>query len=396
MIPLGVKFWRLLPPFFSIGLILFFHAPALSQPAWHIIPSLRLSETYDSNLFSREVGGGDYLTQAGVNLTPLYTGPNVSLRGNYLVQMQTYARHPGENRIIQDGSVEMDLNRWFQRWVKAGEVSLTEDFTFTPLLQDYYFDEERRQVGSLSSLGIRTQRTDTLRNAFSLAFSVPATPRWTIRSLYRNLLTEYKDPVLVDSITHSLLIGSDVAFVRNTLYANLESSRIRWKKEDSYSHRLSLGARHTFSREWKMDLHAGVLRFDSEGEKNRDTWIGGLTLSRQDRYHTISMGYSRTINPAAGIGTHPPIAQLFHANWTTMFTPKITSSLGGSYTINTALLGTDLDTRSYRVTAGMAYQVNQWLQANLTASHFNQDSNTPLADSLQREMVSLTLIGTWE
>ena len=388
------------PPVFLVlaGMLLLslLSTPVHAEPRWQIIPSVSLLASYDDNLFLQKDREEDVLTQAGVRIAPRYRGTGLSLVGSYGFQMETFARHPEENRITQDGSVQADLSRGFQRFVRSGNITAYESFTFTSDLQGYYFDEERQQVGSLSNYGIHTQRTDSFRNAFTLALSAPMTSRWTLQGRYGNLLTEYKDSLLVDNMTHSLMIGTSYPLGQTTPYTELESSLIRWEKKDSYSHRLSLGVRHTLSREWKMDLHTGILRFDSEGEKIRDTLNAGLTFSRQGHYHMISLGYSNTINPAAGIGTHPPIAQLFHANWTTLINPEVSSSLGGSYAINTSLLETDLETRSYTVTAGMGYRVNKWLQANLSASHFNQDSNTPLADSLQREMVSLTLTGTWE
>src|SRR3990172_10640073 len=130
-----------------------------AAPAWQLRPSLSISETYNNNIFSSRDETEDFITGTGARLNTSYTGTNTELQANYSATFNTYARHPELNVVTHDGSINVDMARWFNRLFRDAGLSVSEAFTYTPDLRDYYFDAERSGDPSLSNYGIRAGKT---------------------------------------------------------------------------------------------------------------------------------------------------------------------------------------------------------------------------------------------
>jgi len=384
------------------GILLIFSIIILSNDCfaesnWHFIPSLTLSETYDDNIDSTPTGAEDYITRVGVDLSAVYNGPDIGLHGNYLINLNTYARQPKENVVTQDGSLNINLNRWFQRLIKGGELTVAEDLTLTPELRDYYFDETTGGTGPLSSYGIRTRRSDAFRNAFSIAAALPITRRVNFSASYSNLLTEHEDPEFRDNITNTAGFGIGYAFPKDNVYSNFSVSNIREEREDSNSYSLVVGVRHSISPSTAFDINTGVVTVNPETGGSASTLRGGLSLTKRSRGYSYNAGYSRSLNTVSGVSSAPTTADIFYINRTNFHTDVLTSTLGANYAINRSLSGNEVDVQSYNISGSLNYAIRKWLRSSLTASHFNQDSDVPNATitDMQRNMITIVFVGTW-
>ena len=384
------------------GILLIFSIIILSpecfaESNWHFIPSLTLSETYDDNIDSTPTGAEDYITRVGADLSAVYNGPDIGLHGNYLINLNTYARQPKENVVTQDGSLNINLNHWFQRLIKGGELTVTEDLTLTPELRDYYFDETTGGTGPLSSYGIRTRRSDAFRNAFSIAASLPMTRRINFSILYSNLLTEHEDPELRDNITNTAGFGIGYAFPKDNVYSNFSVSNIREEREDSNSYSLTVGVRHSISPATAFDINTGVATVNPETGSSSSTLRGGLSLTKRSRGYSYNAGYSRSLNTVSGVSGVPTTADIFYINRTNFHTDVLTSTLGANYAINRSLSGNEVDVHSYNISGSLNYTIRKWLRSSLTASHFNQESDVASAvtTDIQRNMITIAFVGTW-
>lgn len=362
---------------------------------WHLSPSLTLSETYDNNIYSTTTEVEDFVTKAGGSFAATYNSANIDFSADYLVEFNSYARYPELNVLTQNGSIDIDLNRWFRKFFKEAIITVTEDFTFTPDLRDYYFDERREQVGSLSSYGVRTARTDSYRNAFSLAIGLPLSQRLHLDMRYSNLLTEYSDPVLRDNVTHSASVGNSYIFPKDVIYGDMGIRNTRADGIDSNIYSLRAGIRHSFSTLTSIDIHTGGNIQDYEIAENVTTISGGLSLNRRSRNFTYNIGYQRELNPASGISRIPTVSQLFYLNIRGVHTRNLTSSIGANYAVNKSERGEDIDTQSYNLSAGLSYLIRPWLQGTISASHSNQASETPAALDIERDRIILQFSALW-
>ena len=389
------------PPLFTGTLfilsIIILSSECFAKSNWRLIPSLTVSETYNDNIDSTPTGTEDSITRVGADLSAVYHGPDIGLQGSYLINLNTFARRPKKNVLTQDGNFNVDLNRWFQRLIKRSELTVTEDLTLTPYLRDYYFDETRGDIGSLSSYGISTRRSEAFRNAFSVTAALPMTRRVNFSTSYSNLLTEHKDPEFRDNITHTIGFGLGYAFPKDTVYSDLSLSNIREEREDSNSYSLAVGIRHSISPSTVFDINAGVVTVDHEGSGSNSTLRGGVSLTKRSKGHTYNARYLRRLNTVSGISGVPVTADIFYINITNIHTDALTSTLGANYAINRSLNGDEVAIHSYNMSGSLNYTIRKWLRSSLTASHFNQDSDVPNATitDMQRNMITIVFVGTW-
>jgi len=377
--------------------VLILSTNCFAESNWHLIPTLTVSETYDDNIDSTPTGTEDYITRIGADLSAIYNGPDIGLQGTYLINLNTYARQPKENVLTHDGNFNINLNRWFQRWIQRGELTVTEDLTLTPDLRDYYFDETTGDIGSLSSYGIRTRRSDAFRNAFSIAAALPITRRVNFSASYSNLLTEHEDPEFRDNITNTAGFGIGYAFPKDNVYSNFGVSNIREEREDSNSYSLVVGVRHTISPATAFDINTGVVTVNPETGSSSSTLRGGLSLTKRSRGYSYNAGYSRSLNTVSGVSSAPTTADIFYINRSNIHSDVLTSTLGANYAINRSLSGNEVDVHSYNISGSLNYAIRKWLRSSLTASHFNQESevsNTVTTD-IQRNMITIAFVGTW-
>lgn len=376
--------------------LLYFPSESGAEKGWDIKPSLSVSETYDSNIYSRRDAVDDYVTKVAANLSAIYSGADVGLKAGYLATLNAFSIHPELNVVTQDGNIDVDLDRWFRKFFKEADVTVTEDFTFTPDLQDYFFDEERGQVGSLSNYGVRTARTDSYRNALSIELRSPLSQRQNINTRYSNLLTEYSDSRLIDNVTHSASIGTNYKFVKDLLYGDTGMRYIRADSADSRIYFVTAGVRHTFSPSSIFDINAGADILDYETGEDTSTMRGGLRFSTRSRYFTYNAGYARELNPGSGVSPRPTVSQLFYINASGALTKTLFSGLNANYAMNKANNGNGVDTQSYNLSARLSYPIKPWLQGVLSVSHFNQKSQTqtPAAQDISRNLVMLQITAT--
>src|SRR3990172_11459138 len=127
-----------------------------AAPAWQLRHSLSVSETYNSNIYSRTNETEDFITGIGARLNTSYTGTNTELQANYLATLNAYAHHPELNVVTHDGSINLDMAGWLNKLFRDAGISISEAFTYTPDLRDYSLDAEGGGSASLSNYGIRT------------------------------------------------------------------------------------------------------------------------------------------------------------------------------------------------------------------------------------------------
>jgi len=391
----SIRFNNILIVLASIPLLTLFLAD-IAHCDYRITPTLTISEIYDSNIYSTPVKVQDYITRVGTNIDAQYKGSNINIKMLYIIQINILAQNSAEDTVTQDGNLYINLDRWFRNFFKEANVAVTEDFTFTPELKDYYFDEKKGQVGPLSSYGVRTKRTNAYRNAFSIKFIFPFSERLSLDTKYSNIFTEYSDPALNDNITHVLSTGTSYKFTTDTLYSNIEITDNRADSISSNIYSAIAGVRHSFTPVTLVDTNAGVERLDDDNNSDGvSTLKSEIRFSTRSKSYTYNAGYSKKLNPLSGISAIPTVAKLFYINVRGAHSVNSTTSVGANYAINESIEDRTVDTHSYNLTAGLSHTIRKWLQWKLSASHFKQVSKTEAAKDIQRDQIMLQFLTTW-
>src|SRR3990170_2983105 len=194
---------------------------SIADQAWQFRPSLSVSETYNSNIFSSTDEAGDFITGIGANINTAYKGTNTGLWAKYTATWNSFSNYPELNVVTHDGTINIEMARWFNKFLRNVSINVSEDFTYTPDLGDYYFDAEREGSATLSNYGIRTERNNSFRNSVSINMGFPLSQNQDLYVRYSNLLTEFSDSGPIDNIANSLSIGTSYTARHNTLYGHM-------------------------------------------------------------------------------------------------------------------------------------------------------------------------------
>ncbi|MBI5193752.1 MAG: hypothetical protein HZA08_09980 [Nitrospirae bacterium] len=366
-----------------------------AESNWQMRPSLNISETYNSNIYSRTNETGDFITGIGARLNTSYTGANVALQTNYLATLNTYAHHPALNVVTHDGNVNVDAARWFRKLFREVNITVTENFTYTPELRDYYFDESRGGADPLSNYGIRTGRNQSFRNASSVEIRLPLSHNQNMILSYSNLLTEFPDPRLIDSVVHSLSMGTRYVSQRNTLSGNIGITRSQTGSVDLKNYFITTGLRHMFSPFTQCEASVGWDIIDHEIVGHTSNLRGALRCSTMSEFLTYNIGYSRELNAGSGVSTSPVVSQIVNINIGGRHTRHLSSSIRANYAENNSLRGDQVDIKSFNISAGAFYTIRAWLEGSLSVSHFRQDSEVTSAQDIKRNLIMLQLAASW-
>lgn len=118
-----------------------------------------------------------------------YEGAAVEMTGSYHLSAELFATHHNLNRVGQDLSLETDFGRLLASVLPKGStIAILPDF------QSLVTSSPDATTG-----GIRTPRTNTLRNAFEISDSTSLSTVTRIELAYKNIYTQYQDPALIDS-----------------------------------------------------------------------------------------------------------------------------------------------------------------------------------------------------
>lgn len=378
-----------------ILLISGFLTESSAAPAWRLIPSLSISETYNSNIFSSSDETGDFITGTGASFKITYTGTNTELKANYTTTWSSYANNTELNVLTHDGNINIDMARGINSYFRDVRINVSEGFSYSPDSKDYYFDVERGGDASLSNYGIRTERNDAFRNAASIDMSLPLSRNQGMNLRYSNLLTEFSDPVLQDNMTNSLSIGTYYTARKDTLHVDIGIMKSTADEVDLNSYSITTGLRHKFSPVTQGEFSIGWDMIDYEAGKTSNV-RGTLNLSRTSEFITYYIGYSRDLNTVSGVKTTSPVvSQTAYINMSVRHTRLLSSTMGATYSINQSLNGDEVDIKSYNLSAEANYTIRTWLTGSFSVSHFAQNSGVASAMDIERNLLMLKVSASW-
>lgn len=384
---------------FYVLILLVWLSPSKSfaQPNWQFVPSLSVSEEYDSNVYSTSSPTEDYVTKIGTNLNAAYSGPDVEIKGGYLLNFNSYASQSEANVFTHGGNINIGLSRWFQKLSigrgggrGGGGLTVTERFNFTPDLTDSNIEGD-----TLGNYGIKTVRSDIFRNSAGFNISLPVTHRLSLNTSYSNTLTDYSSPLYKDNITNTLGLGAGYSHKQDTFYSNISVSSARAEQEDSNNYSLTLGIKHPFSQYTSLDANAGISLVAPESGENETAMRGSVGLTKRMKWHTFSTGYSRSLNSTSGISGTPVIADVYYLNLSNIHTQYLSSAIGANYSFNRSIKGSEVDTQSYNINGILNYTIRKWLTCSFSGAHFNQLSQIATISEMKRNQITLSLVSTW-
>jgi hypothetical protein len=360
-----------------------------------LIPSVRLSEEWESNVFDTE---DDEVSSFATRLTPglalrFTSADNVTVQisGNY---EKVWYHDPEAN--------DADYDTWYFRIDSTGGWALTPTFSMLPSV--YYLNtrnsDRRAELVStgdqVAPQGAIINYGDTKSEEFGggLAFAYLATPNLTIGITGNYSEQRFPDDDgLGEELTDSTQFGgaASVSYLfspRTSLGISAGGAHQTYENNpDSDTVTVSILYDHQFSPALRFDATLGVSKVrqkEAPGTPRQDesSPSGNFNLSyTRETFTARAFGdYSYSGGSGAGEATR---------QWTTgleitgLFTREWSWNLLGAYQVSRSVFETDkVDLTTVYGTAGLRYQFLEWASLDLTGSLNRQTSDGQFGETL--------------
>ncbi|MDQ6735016.1 MAG: hypothetical protein M3Z35_13040, partial [Nitrospirota bacterium] len=148
-------------------------SPAYGQTKTDIIPSISVSERYDSNVYftSTKQDASDYVTTISPIVNIRRQSRLIDLSGSLLASGNFYVRNPSLNYASITANVSASLDSLMARFVKRTTLSVNDYFTYTPQPPAFYAPPASGAgAGGPENFarGIQAVRANSLVNVFGM------------------------------------------------------------------------------------------------------------------------------------------------------------------------------------------------------------------------------------
>ena len=362
-----------------------------------------MTTRYDTNIQLTANGQPDRVTLVGPRVGMKYEGADVTISAGYRVNVELFATHQELNRVRQDLSVETDFSRMLGAVLpKQSRIRIREMIVYTPILPD--FESLVAPSPDETTGGVRTPRTNTLRNVFEINDSMPLSTVTKIAFGYKNSFTRYQDPSLIDSMMHEARISFSQDLSRTDTATTAYSYRLfdPHGGEDTYLHTLLLGDRHEFSPilTGKAEM-GGIATVLPDRDKPQYSAHGALSVSRRfkDRLQ-LSARLGHTVDASSGIANTVLITDSGALSLNRQFTSALSADTALNVARNYSMgkdktTGRPIDIYSQGVSMGVHYQFTSWLTSDFEYRYYRQETKGSFQADLTRNLYSISLRAQW-
>lgn len=396
-----------------------------------VIPSLSVSERYDSNVFYGFVFPGQKSYDFVSNVQP-----QVSLehRGRLIEGIFTgggvaeyYAEHPNFNYVGANGVATLNLNQLAGKLNRNLQLSLTDALFYTPTPPAFINPQAGQSpasTGSSFATGVQPYRVTTTVNTGRIIGAYTFTPRSSWAATYSNTYLRFGNtlgnPTLgtVFGVTsHAISTGPQFRVTPlDTVSLNYVFTRADYTQGQSSGNFQTQGGQVTWSRLITPTITAtltgglqvvepstvqqnGGNATGQQGsvEQPRSVlYVTGATLLWNYQENTaVTLAYSRAVTPSFYLVPVPLISNVVTASISYRLSAKLAATGSANYAINEDTNST-LSFRSYGGILTLNYILTRTFSLLGTYSYYNYSSKfVGQALEFDRNMVMLTLKATW-
>jgi len=382
-----------------------------SERATSLVPSLRIAERYDSNVFF--VPGTkleDYVTTISPNLKLAHK--NQWLEGTIGggATGEVYVNNPGLNYVGGNGSIELNLDRAMNALLPGLRLNMSDTIRYTPQPPAFAAPLTGNQISEAFVQGIQARRANSFTNAAKVEASYFFSQSMGLTSTYTDRRIRFGRPVS----TPTGVVGGE--FI-NTNFQTLTSGLVGTPSPAD-----TISLLHQYQKAQFPDLGRGGRGFSTQGAIAR--WsrlittalqatveggfnvisssgdvnpIAGASIQWSGQYTTLHLSYSRAVVPSMLFASTPLLSQSVTAAVSRRLSEPLSLSLSGSYAVNESVPDSSLlRFESYRVMPSLDYKISQILMATLSYTHSEFTRNfTGRSAEFDRNMVMLSLTAEW-
>src|SRR2546425_2227083 len=378
-------------------------APRLAHGETKLVPSLAVSERYDSNVFF--VAGRnleDYVTNISPQVKVVHKGRMIDGTVQGGATGEVYVKNPRLNYIALNGGVILNLDNAVAQLVRGAGLKVSDTFYFTPQPPAFVAPGTGGQVSEAFVRGIQATRANSFTNAGSVIGSYALSPRVDLQATYMHQKihfgTAFVSPTtgqLFNSTLQTVTAGPQLKISPlDTLTLTYQYQQAEFSRgEGFHTHGGITGWTRAFTPTLTAHVTAGMTVIEP-GESVR--YLVTASLDKKLQNTDASLSYSRGVYPNFFISGLPLLSQVVTATVSHRLTALLTVTVNGNYAKNESVSTPQLAFESYGATVGLNYKVSRILNTTLlyTNSQYKQQFMVQSA-RFDRNMVILILTAEW-
>ena len=379
-------------------------------PETNIIPSLRLSERYDSNVYF--VPGSnleDYVTTVSPQLRVIHKRQLVegTVGGGFTAE--AYAKNPGLNYVAANGVVDLNLNGAMSELVSGLGLHISDTYYYTPETPSFAAPTGGSQIPESSVQGIQARRANSHTNTGTVAGSYAPSPVLSFNSTYSDLRRQFGSVVstptgavqgeFIDTTFQTVTSGPAVKISpldTVTLSHQYQKGTFSTGRTGGFSTQGAIaGWTRSITPTLTASVTGGVTIFSTSNDLQ---YLGSASLQWGQQDTDVTLSYSRAIVPSFYIAATALMSQVVTGTVTHRATESLSMSLHGNYALNQSVPDSSLiKFESYAVTPSVNYKMSRDMTAALsyTRSQYQRTFSSQ-ESNFDRNIVLLSLVAEWK
>ena len=367
---------------------------------FRLIPSIQVSERYDSNVFFAPKGQlrelslrpEDLVTTVMPQVRGMYVDPQNLLRVNAVVGAvgSYYVNNPGLSYVGANAGVALDMSDLLSRWRPRTIWRVSDTYFYSPQPPAFLLGGQMGEQANPLVAGFQANRTNTSSNSINTVFEFPLNKSVSVGGSYSHSFIHYgasevpRAANLISQNAHAYTAGLITQLsLYDTVRVDFMGSEFDQGRVGAFSARGgTLGWTHRFSPTVSVNTTGGVQVLSGELNQVQLSSVvapfGNLSVNWNTPATTMTLAYRSAITPSfqfqgAAMLNH---SVLFNMSQNTPIR-DVVALLGANYGIANEYGASSQGALSWTTVGGMAgllYRVTQKTFLTMTYSYQNVDN----------------------
>jgi hypothetical protein len=364
----------------------------------HFVPSVQISELYDSNVFSapksraRGLTLGDFITTVVPQVRALYADREKLVRVNVVAGAvgSYYLNNTGLSYVGANVGAVLDMSDLLSRWRPGARWTVSDTFAYTPQSPAFLVgDQSGEQVNPLLT-GFQATRSNRNSNSVNTVFELPLSSTINLTGSYTNSFIRYgasqvpQAATLISQEAHVYTAGLIMkASVEDSVKVDFIGNEFDQGLQGAFSARGgTLGWMHRFSPTVSFNAAGGaqLLSGQLRGVPFSPVIapVGSLAIFWSDSTTSLTLAYRSGVTPSLQFRGASLLNHMVSFS-VVQNTPirDLAGLLGANYSYATKYgsnFGGDLSWKTVGGTAGLRYRVTQKMFLTLSYVYQNVDN----------------------
>ena len=381
--------------------------PAYGQSQNEVIPSVSVSERYDSNVFftNAKTDASDYVTTISPTVNIRHQSRLIDLNASFIVTGNFYVRNPSLNYASVNANLSASLDNLVARFVKRTTLSVTEFLTYTPQPPAFYAPPvSGAGAGGPENFarGIQAVRANSFINVFGMNGAYLVNPAISIVGSIRHQYMRFGSAFaptagsgFFNTQYFTASVGPQFAITtKDSVSVNANYSAIAYAASGFQLAGVTVGWEHKISQKFSFGVNAGVTKFLTSQQPLQ--YVGSGRVSWQERSTLTTLSVSRAVFPSFYVTSTALVSNVITLSVSHQFTERLSATVNGNYAKNESVSGPSLNFTSYSGSASLNYLFTKRVVGSASYSRYVTDSSfAGQGFGFNRDIAVLTVRYEW-